>query len=145
MRKMTMSNAGGHVCSGEQIRQTLELSEENNGGPPVVLKAVYYAEPDSSDDAILAEIVGHGGENAFSSKCLCCNRREIAAVFGDQAKALEAGEVLKANWDAEVEILPFGQVRGDHASQKNPICAENRNVIGAQINKRPCDWYVVPG
>ena len=143
-----MSNVGGHVCSGEPIRLALESSQGADGGQPVLLKAVYYAEPDSFDDSsksldsavlavsldpseyeVLAEIVRRGGEMTFISKCLCCNRREIAAVFGDRAKAMGAGESLKATWGAEVEIFPFEKALGDHASQDDliiPNCGENR-------------------
>ena len=80
---------------------------------PVVLTVVYYAEPDfSRDDAIREEIVRHGGEETHSNKCLCCNCREINALFGDRHKALDAGESLEANWDAEVEIRTLGKACG---------------------------------
>jgi hypothetical protein len=77
---------------------------------PVVLKAVYYSE---HYDAILAEIVMHGGEEMYTSECLCCGRREIAAVFDDSEKALNVGDALGAIWDLDVEITPLSEATLD--------------------------------
>ncbi|MEN6365652.1 MAG: hypothetical protein ABFC88_02425 [Thermoguttaceae bacterium] len=138
---MATNNADSLIPFDEPNRQPAR--PDKAGSQPVILKAIYYAEPGSSDDAIFARIVAHGGEITFSSRCRCCDRREIAALFGDRARALGTSEVLKANWDAEVEILPFVITGGDHASHENPIRNEHSNVVGAHTVKRPCHWHVV--
>jgi hypothetical protein len=144
MHETTMSNAGGHVCSGDPIRPALVSSQGDDGGTPVLLKAVYYAAPDSSNDSsddssdslnsaddydVLAEVVTRGGVMTFTAKCCCCNRREITALFGDRAKAMDAGESLKVTRNAEVEILTLEKALGEHASRDGvitPDCGENR-------------------
>ena len=130
MHEMTMSNAGGHVRSGEPIRRAMGRGPgKGTAGQPVLLKAVFDLAPDRSDKDMFAEIVKYGGKNACGSRCDCCNQVKIAALFSSRAKALEASEALEANRDAEVEILPLEKAFGDRASQDDVLirmCCENR-------------------
>jgi hypothetical protein len=101
------------LLTRKDLRSSNELTEE-----PVVLKAVYGYDPDfTPDDDILDEIVMHEGEETYISKCLLCNRREIEAFFDNKAKALEAGEALKARWGVEVAIHPLGKAFCAHVSR----------------------------
>lgn len=106
------NNANGCVRPDDAMREATTgwPSQQASNREAVILTAVYYSEPDASlDDEVLAEIVRHGGEEVCSSGCLCCDRREIRAIFSDRTRALDAAEVLRAIWDAEIEVRPFGE------------------------------------